>query len=158
MRHDAIASLLLIVACAAPAQAPPNPGAFAAASTSEANLDLAAARRLYRQAASSDPDPRQRAEAALHLANIEWRIDHDLAAAEKDLVLVPADSELAPVAWVERARVNAEVRGNFPAARDAAQHALAIAATDLDRLHAATVLAAAMVEPVRRARFAGRCE
>lgn len=144
---------LLFAACTASAQSP-----FAAATAAEANLDLASARKLYRQAAQSDPEPRQRGQAALRLANIEWRIDHDLAAAEKDLELVPDDSELLAVAWTERARLNGEVRGDFAVARTAAQRGLALAKTDLDRLQAATVLAATLVEPVRRARFAGRCE
>jgi hypothetical protein len=61
------------------------------------------------------------------------------------------------VAWVERARLNADVRGDFAAARAAAQRALTTATTDLDRLQAVAALAAAIVEPVRRARFAGKC-
>jgi hypothetical protein len=153
MRCSLLTSLLLAIACTAPAQTP-----FAAATTAEANLDLASARKLYRQAAQSDPDPKQRAQATLHLANIEWRVDHDLAAAEKDLELVPADSELIAVAWAERARLNAEVRGDFDAARTAAGRAISLAKTDLERLRATTVLAEAIVELVARARFAGRCE
>src|SRR4051794_41050831 len=128
MRHRTVALVLVMLASAARADSP-----FAAAAAAESNLDLASARGLYRQAAQSDPDPRQRAEAALRLASIEWRIDRDLAAGEKDLALIPADSELAPAAWVQRSRINAEVRGDFAAARDAAQRGLAAAVTDLER-------------------------
>src|SRR5437763_1942981 len=98
MRHDAIACLLLIVACTAPAQAPSNSAAFGAASAAEANLDLAAARGLYRQAAQSDPDPRQRAEAAL-LSNdgptalAAWRAYYGAVA--ESALLAPAGAVLA---------------------------------------------------------------
>jgi hypothetical protein len=144
---------LLLFAAAVPAD-----HAFDAASAAAASLDFAKAKELYRIAANDDPDPRQRDLAAVRLANIEWRIDRDAAAAEKDLARVADASEQAAPAWIERARLNAELRENYAAAREAAKHALGVAKHDLDRARAANVDASAIIEPIRRAHFDGRCE
>src|SRR6266852_5644902 len=123
-----------------------------------ANLDFDRARKLYRAAMDHDPDPKQRDRAAVRLGNIEWRLDHDAVAAERDLARVNDASEQATAAWIERARIAAELREDFSAAATAAQHAITVAKQEVDRGRAATFHASALLEPVRRARLTGRCE
>ncbi len=151
-----LVALSLALLCVAADVSPNN--AFDAAGAAASSLDFAHARELYRVAAKDDPDPKQRALAALKLANIEWRIDHDLAAAEKDLALVPEESEEAAAAWIERAKLNAEVRGDFAEAGVAATHAMSVAKDDLTRGRAMYLHAVSIIEPVLRARLDGRCE
>ena len=98
--------MLYLVALLLFAAAIPADHAFDAASAAATSLDFAKAKELYRIAATQDPDPKQRDLAAVRLANIEWRIDRDAAAAEKDLARVADASEQAAPAWIERARLN----------------------------------------------------
>src|SRR5206468_12733024 len=84
--------------------------------------------------------------------------DHDAAAAKRELARIPDDHDDGASAWIERARIEGELRGNFAASRDAAQHAQRLAKQDLDRFRATLFDAVAVVEPIRRARLAGRCE
>lgn len=122
-----------------------------------ARLDFDRARELYRAAMDRDPDLKQRDRAAVRLGNIEWRLDRDAAAAERDLARVGDDSEQAAAAWIERARLAAEVREDFAASAAAAQHAIRVAKQPLDLGRAVYFHAAALIEPVRRARLEGRC-
>ena len=140
------------------AAAAPNEHAFEEATTAATNRDFAKARELYRVAAAEDPNPRQRDLAAVRLSNIEWRIFHEPDAAEKDLAMVRDESEQAAPAWIQRARLNADLRENYAASREAAQHALAVAKQDIERANAVIVHANASIEPAIRARLAGRCE
>lgn len=148
----------LLVLGAATRSAPPAPGPpFEAAVVAASNFEFTRAAELYRVAARSDPDPRQRDLAALRLANIEWRIEHDATAAGRDLDLVRENGGESPNAWIQRARMAAELRADFPAAREFAGRGLSLATRPLERAGAAYVHAFASVEPVRRARLEGRC-
>jgi hypothetical protein len=132
--------------------------AYDAAEAAVSRLDFGSARELYRLAMVEDPNPKQRDAAAVRLANIEWRIDHDPAAVEKDLARIQDDSEQAASAWIERARMKMELGEDFKAARDAAKHALRVAQRDRDRDRAISLDALATLKPVLRARLSGRCE
>jgi len=112
------------------------------------NIDLAAAKPLFADAAAHDPDPQRRAEAQLRLAYIAWHIDRDAAAAKKWLDAV-TDEESIPAAWTERGRVDAELLNDFPAARNDAAHALN-APKPTDAMRAAIMHAGAAIEPALR--------
>src|SRR5476651_1228917 len=117
----------LLVLGAATRSAPPAPGPpFEAAVVAASNFEFTRAAELYRVAAASDPDPRQRDLAALRLANIEWRIEHDATAAGRDLDLVRENGGESPNAWIQRARIAAELRADFPAARELAGRGLSL--------------------------------
>ncbi len=141
------------VACGAASKAP-----FDDAVTAVDNHDFARARELYKQAAESDPDPKQRDVAILRLANIQWRVDHDSAAARTTLARIGSESEQAARALIERARLEGELLGDFEAQRSFAVRAIAAAKKREARMHAAFVHAGAAIEPARRARRAGRCQ
>jgi hypothetical protein len=147
-----LASLLIFGAAATPA-----PSSFEAGAVAAANYDFVRAADLYRAAAANDPDPKRRDLAAIRLANIDWRIRHDAAAAERDLQLVRQDGEEWANAWTERARMAGELRSDFSAERELAARAMALATRPLDRARAALVYASAIVEPQLRARIEGRC-
>jgi hypothetical protein len=147
-----LASLLIIGAAANPAPSP-----FEAAAVAASNYDFIRAADLYRSAATSDPDPKQRDLAAIRLANIDWRIRHDAAAAERDLQLVREDGEERANAWIERAKMAAELRSDFVAERELAARAMALATRPLDRSRAALIYSFAAIEPLLRARIEGRC-
>jgi predicted negative regulator of RcsB-dependent stress response len=115
------------------------------------------AETLFREAAKIDTDPRRRDLARIRLASIQWRIEHQPAEARKTLAAVGGKSEQAALAWVERARIDAELLGDFAAARADAQHAVAAVRKPEERMGAVYVQAYAEVEPVRRARLAHRC-
>jgi hypothetical protein len=143
---------VLFLATATPEQA------FGAAEAAAASRDFDSARELYRLAMERDPDPKQRDLSALRLAKIEWRIDHDAAAAKRELARVRDDRDDGAGAWIERARIESELIGDFAASREAAQHAQRLAKQDLDRFRATLFDAVGVVEPIRRARLAGRCQ
>src|ERR1051326_2430980 len=112
------------------------------------NIDLAAAKRLFADAAEHDPDPQRRGEAQIRLAYIAWHIDRDAAAAKKWLDAV-TDEESVPAAWIERGRVDAELLSDFPAARSDAAHALG-APKPTDAMRATILHAGATIEPALR--------
>src|SRR5207244_3215745 len=112
------------------------------------------AKRLLTEAAAHDADPRRRARAELWLANIAWHIDHDAGAARKALDLV-VDKESIPAAWIERARIDDELTGDFEAARAEAQHALD-APKSTDRLRAVILHAGAAIVPALRGKNVDR--
>jgi len=112
------------------------------------NIDLPAAKRLLADAAADDADPHRRAEAEIRLAYIAWHIDRDAAAARKWLDAV-TDEENIPNAWIERARVDAELLSDFPAARNDAAHALGAPKAN-DSLRASIVHAGCAIEPALR--------
>src|SRR6266700_3406955 len=98
MRTAFLTLLVLLLTSAARSQT-------AAGDQAAANLDFDHARALYRTAMDHDPDEKQRDRAAVRLANIEWRLDHDAAAAERDLARVNDASEQASASFIERARI-----------------------------------------------------
>src|SRR2546430_9569248 len=102
MNRAAIVLLFLAVACAQAAESP-----FDAAQLAVANLKLARARELFREAQEKDPDPERRDKAAIAMAKIEWRAYHDAAAAREDLALVDPAGPQATNALVDRARLKA---------------------------------------------------
>jgi len=117
-----------------------------------ANRDFRKARELFHAAAESDPDPERRTRAIARAANIEWRILHDLDAARKTL----ANSAEA-LALIERARAEAELAHDYPAARSFAAKALAAAQKRQQKRQAMMVDAEAALTPVREGRLAGKC-
>jgi hypothetical protein len=146
---------LLLVATLACGQTSKTPFDDAVAAID--NHDFPHARELYRQAAASDPDLKQRDIAIIRLANIEWRVDHDAAAARTTLARITPESEQAANAWIERARIEGEFVGNVDKQRDLASQAIGAAKKREDRMHATFVHAGAAVEASKRARLAGRC-
>jgi hypothetical protein len=136
--------MLSLLLAATIAQASP----FDAATQAYRDIDVPAAKRLFADAAAHDPDPHRRARAALWLANIAWHIDHDPDAARKALDLV-VDEESVPAAWIERARMDGELTGDFDAARAEAQHALN-APKIIDRQRATVIHAGAAIVPALR--------
>ncbi len=151
MRKTIAAAIVLLVNIPAFSQ-------LTEADQAAATLDFVRARELYRKTMNSAPDRKQRDQAALRLANLEWRLDRDATAAERDLAAISDESEQASAAWVERARIAGEVREDFAAAAAAAEHALGVARQPLDRSRAAYAHAKSIVEPIRRVRLAGRCD
>jgi hypothetical protein len=135
--------LALLLAAAVSTQS-----SFEAAMRAYGDVDLRAAQRLFADAAAHDPDPHRCARAALRLAYIEWHIDRDAPAARKWLDSI-TDEETIPAVWIERARVDEELTGDFAAARDEAAHALE-APKPIDRISAVLLHARASIEPAMR--------
>ena len=150
--------MLTLLALLLATAAVPADHAYDAAEEAVSRRDFAAARELYRLAMTEDPDPKQRDAASVHLANLEWRIDHEPAAAERDLARIRDDSEQAAAAWIERARMKMELGDDFGAAREAAKHAQRVATQERERDRGAFLDADATLEPIRRSRLAFRCE
>src|SRR5215472_9789237 len=150
----AMLRLVLALLIALPALASDFTDAESAAST----LDFARAKTLFRAAMTSDADHRQRDVAAVRLANIEWRIDHDADAAVRDLAHVADDSEQATAAWIERVRIAGELKHDYAAAAADAEHAVKLAQTEANRGLAVQAHVRAITEPVLRARIEGKCE
>src|SRR5258708_27619786 len=153
MRPALALVLTLVASLACAASTSPFDDAVAAAE----NHDFRKARELYGKAAASDEDPRRRNTARLKLANIEWRIDHQPDTARATLAGIAETSEDAARAWVERSRIDAELTGDFTAARASAEHAITAATKREDRARATLAHAAATVEPARKARLAHQC-
>ncbi|HEV7919655.1 MAG TPA: hypothetical protein VGR02_02575 [Thermoanaerobaculia bacterium] len=151
MRRLLLVLFLLTVACARAAESP-----FDAAEAAVADSKFDKARELFREAAGKDSDPSRRDKAAIRLANIEWRAFHDAAAGRRALALVRADGDMATDALLERARMEAELVRDLPAARRAAGEAIAKAAERSQRTRAITVRAGIDVEAAIRERLAGK--
>jgi hypothetical protein len=143
--------LLLLTACAKAAESP-----FDAAEEAVADSKFGKARELFREAAAKDADPSRRDKAAIRLANIEWRAFHNAAAGRRALALVRPDGDAAADALIERARLEAELVRDLPAARRAADAAIAKAAERSQRSRAITVRAGIDVEAAIRERLGGR--
>src|ERR1051326_4426381 len=143
--------LAFILAAAVVAQS-----SFDAATRAYTDVDVAAAKRLFADAVEHNPDPHLRARAALRLANIAWHIDRDAAAARKWLDTV-TDEEFVPSAWIERARIDAELTNDFAAARAEASHALK-APKPTEALRAAVLHAGATIEPAMRGTAVDRAQ
>jgi hypothetical protein len=154
MRSALLLFLLLVAsaACGGPSKTP-----FDDAVAAIANHDFRRARELYREAATNEPDPKQRDMALIRLANIEWRADHDPAAARATLGRITPESEQAANAFIERARIEGELVGNFDRQRTLAAQAITKAKKREERVHAIFVHAGAPVEAAKRARLARRC-
>ncbi|MBV9497278.1 MAG: hypothetical protein JOZ54_23785 [Acidobacteria bacterium] len=151
MRRVAILLLVLVSGCAKAAEAP-----FDAAEAAIADDKFVKAKELFRLAAEKESDPDRRDKAAIRLANLEWRAFHDVAAARTALTLVRPDGEAIADALLERARLEAEYLRDLPAARKAADEAIAKAATRVQKTRAITVRAAIDVDAAMRERFEGR--
>jgi hypothetical protein len=146
-----VVALLFLAACAKAAEAP-----FDAAEAAAADSRYDKARELFREAAQKDPDPARRDKAAIRLANIEWRAFHDAEGGRRALALVKAGSDVAADALIERARLEAELVRDLPAARKAADEAIAQAAERSQRSHAIAIRAGIDVEAAVRDRLAGK--
>ncbi|HKO54474.1 MAG TPA: hypothetical protein VJ276_01270 [Thermoanaerobaculia bacterium] len=144
-------AVVLLTACAKAAESP-----FDAAEAAAADDKFGKARELFREAAAKDADPTRRDKAAIRLANIEWRAFHDAAGGRRALALVRADGDSASDALVERARLEAELVRDLPAARRAADAAIARAAERSQRSRAIVVRAGIDVEAAIRERLGGR--
>lgn len=144
-------ALLLLTSCAKAAESP-----FDAAEAAVADSKFGKARELFREAAAKDTDPSRRDKAAIRLANIEWRAFHDADAARRALALVRPDGDAAADALLERARLEAQLVRDLPAARKAADAAIAKAAERSQRSRATAVRAGIDVEAAVRDRLAGK--
>jgi hypothetical protein len=134
-----------------------SPNAFDAAEDAIGNNKFEKARELYREAADKDPDRKQRDRALLALANIEWRIFHEDAAARTTLARVAADSSEYANALSERARMESERAADFTTAQKFAHDAVAAAKKRDDRRRALITEAIVTIEPLMRARRAKEC-
>jgi hypothetical protein len=130
---------------------------FDAAEREAANSKFARARELFRRAAIDERDPTQRARAYVALANIEWRIFHEPAAAREALGHVTPSSSEYVVALIERARLEFELVHDDATARKKTRDALAIATSRNDRRRAVIADSIAATEPLLRDRRDGRC-
>lgn len=151
------AALLLTLVLAGPIAHAASTSSFDDAVAAAEGYDFRRAETLFREAAKSDADPRRRDIARIRLASIQWRIEHRPALARQTLAAIGGNSEQAAVAWVERARIDAELTGDFAAARLAANRAIAAVRKPEERMGAVYVHAYAAIEPARRARLAHRC-
>ena len=145
MNRALLPSLLLLVACKS-SSLPPFDRA------DSMTRDLGRARELYRQAASSDPDPLRRERANIRAAHIDWYVFHDAARARATLANV-ATAEAA----LEAARLETQLTHDFNAARAAAMRAMSLAKKREEVNDAHLLHAAATIEEARQARLAGRC-
>src|SRR5437763_1431073 len=145
---------VFLVFCAA---APPPPALIEDAQRAVANNDYTRARDLYSQAIDHITDAHQRDRALVTLANIDWRVFHDAAAARAALDRVPETSSELGRAIVERARIAAQLEQDWPAARAIAKRATGPEIQPSVRINAVVVPAAAAIEPLVRDRLAGRC-
>jgi hypothetical protein len=144
--------LIFALACGGAGESP-----FDAAQTAIANVELGRARQLLRQAQRDDGDPARRDKAALALARMEWRVDHDPVAARRDLARIDASGEQEVDALIERARLEWELVRDRAAARQAAGRAIDVAVKRADRSRALAVSAFIEIDVARRERLAGRC-
>lgn len=152
------ALLLLSGACASTSSSPAPPASlFDQAEDASTRPNVTRARDLFREAASTDPDPVQRDRALLRAAFLDWYVFHDAAAARASLDRIGPDSREASAAWSERARMETELTRDFDAAREAAGRARTLARTLADRETAALRSAGATVEQARLARLDGTC-
>lgn len=145
------AALLLRCGGAAPATA------FDAAEEAIGANRFARARELFREAAEKDPDAKQRDRALINLAQLDWRVFHDATAARADLARVKSGSSQYANSLSSRARLEAELVFDFPAAQKFAQAAVAAATKRDDRRWALVARAITEIEPHLRARRANQC-
>jgi hypothetical protein len=132
-----IALTLFLLACHGAAK---NSGsAFDRAGSAAGNGNFREARELYAAAAAGDADPERREIAAIRLANIEWRVFREHAAARARLQKIGSAN-----AHIELARVAIDLR-DYPTARDEAGKALAAATKKRERLRATSIAAEAVV-------------
>ena len=150
-------AILLCAALLAGCHGGTSANAFDAAEEAVGNNRFAKARELFREAAEKDPDRKQRDRALLALANIEWRIFHDDAAARATLARVGSNSGEHANALSERARMEAERSENFAAAQRFAHEAASAATKRDDRRRALITEAIVTIEPLLRARRAKQC-
>jgi hypothetical protein len=122
--------------------------AFDAAEDAIGKNKFEKARALYRK---------QRDRALLALANLEWRIFHEDAAARTTLARVAPDSSEYANALSERARLEDERAADFIAAQKYAHAAVAAATKRADRRRALLTEAIVTIEPMLRARRAKQC-
>jgi hypothetical protein len=148
----AIPILLFAIGCARGAESP-----FDAAQTAMANVQLARARDLFREAQKTEKDPVRRDKAAIALARIEWRAYHNAPAARRALTLVDAGGEQFANALIERARLEWELNRDLGAARTAASRAVKAAVAQAGRSHAIAIQTFIEIDAARRLRLAGRC-
>jgi hypothetical protein len=153
MRLIVAATLLVVFAVATP----PPPATIEDAQRAVANNDYTRARDLYSRAIEHIADARQRDRALITLANIDWRVFHDGAAARAALDRVSEGSNEVGQAIVERARIAAELDRDGPAAIAIAKRAFGAEIQPTARIRAIVIAAQAAIEPLIRERLAGHC-
>jgi hypothetical protein len=156
MRFSA-AVLVTVLFASCPSAGEVKTDAFNAAENAAANNDFRQARDLYAQAAKSEPDARTRDRATITLANLQWRVFHEPAAARATLAGVDKSSTEYAASLLERSRIEIELAHDFPAARTFARQALEAATRRGEKKRAVILGAAAVIEPLMRDRIAGRC-
>jgi hypothetical protein len=149
-----IVATALLAFCAAAA---PPPATIEDAQRAVANNDYTRARDLYSRAIDHITDSHQRDRALITLANIDWRVFHDAAAARAALDRLPDGSSELGRSIVERARIASELEHDGPAGRAIAKRATGAEIQPAVRMYAIVVGANAAIEPLIRDRLAGRC-
>ncbi|HJW95119.1 MAG TPA: hypothetical protein VJ901_16000 [Thermoanaerobaculia bacterium] len=132
-----ILAACLILSCAHPA-----PSSNLDEGTQAAfNSNFTRARAVLAEVMAKDPDPKDRAKAAVRLANIQWRIDEHPELARQTLAKFAGDwdalMELARLEWTNH---------NWSVARDAATRARKIAKDAGERDGAVTAYATVVIE------------
>lgn len=136
-------ALIALVLVPANACADETGTSFERASRAAARSRMHEAAELYALAARNDADPEKRRDAELRLANIEWRVFHDFAAARNRLQTMNSAD-----AHIELARIATEQK-DYATARTEARKAIAAATKKNERVRATIALARAIAEDER---------
>src|SRR5712692_9672373 len=142
-------SLTLLLCGCVHTSAPTKPATIDNASQAVFNSDYAKARTLYAAIARTTANSREGEDAAIALANIEWRIDRNADAARVRLEALATSR-----AWLDESRMERD-RGRYSAAEALARKANPLARTKRDRRAAELALIEAIVEGHLSARRAG---
>ncbi len=109
--------------------------------------DFDAVEAGYRQTLATDTSSARQLRATVALARLAWRVRRDSATAQQLLMSASRIDPQAISVPLERAQMLIAF-GELTAARQAADSALAVASTPMDRARAAAVLAVVLIEPV----------
>src|SRR5215469_14506615 len=119
MRRRIVLTLLLW-GCAR-ASTPPRPATIESAAQAAFNSDYASARTIYAEVDRTTANSKEREDAEIGLAKIEWRIDRNSEAARIRLRALATSR-----AWLEESRMEHD-RGHFSEAEAHARRAKALA-------------------------------
>src|SRR6516225_11195051 len=139
---------LLLCGCAR-ASAPPRPATIESAAQAAFNSDYASARRIYAEVDRTTANPKEREDAKIGLAKIEWRIDRN-----PDAARVRLEALATSRAWLEESRMERD-RGRFSEAEALARRANALAENKQEHRAADLALVEAIVGSHLSARRTG---
>ena len=147
MRRRIILTLLLC-GCAR-ASAPPRPATIESAAQAAFNSDYASARRIYAEVDRTTVNSKEREDAEIGLAKIEWRIDRN-----PDAARVRLEALATSRAYLEESRMERD-RGRFSEAEALARRANALAQNKQEHRAADLALVEAIVGSHLAARRTG---